>query len=241
MSKKRKLISEDKSYLDLLERDLSGFIPRLKDLKEEFEALEIKPFSNTILTELLNEGAAKTESQFETKLQTQLKKAGITSLVIQENMMAGSKERFNEFRDALEFAKDFIPTRSSMDSRKRLNIDSISFDGECFLITDEEKERLLEENARIYLETEEEFKLYANLENLLTAYNSLTQNLEELKYDAANNSAVSLPSGFFTLKDGKYQIKAISIKHAVNFHSWKEEMRAERQAWRERRNNPKTQ
>ncbi|WP_300441356.1 hypothetical protein [Christiangramia sp.] len=218
-----------------MKKDLQDMQPLLEGLKTSYENLELSKFDNAIYSEIIKEGTRKIEQRFKKTIESQIKKAGITSKIIQANMLKGNHEILQEFKLSLDNLEKFKPIRSSIDHSPVLPLGLITYEDHFFIISEDDEEKILENYDRIYLETEDEFKVYEDLHNLIQAHKRVTETFTELKYTATNKNVVDLPRSFFNCKDGEYSVNPKIIKTVVNHHSWKSEMKAQKAEWNNRR------
>lgn len=170
--KKRILIEENKAkYIEIV-KDLKQFMPVLNELKASFEALEIGEFTNDDFKRIILVGPTNYIEIYVKNLNNQLDKAGITIQIVRQNAIKNHEFVIERFKKAVENAKRFSPEIYSA-NRPKLPLKLISFEDGLFVISKEDKEMILETFCRIYLENEEEIKLYEisqNLANALTKY-----------------------------------------------------------------------
>lgn len=167
---KRILIKEDLHLFRQIATDIKQFMPVLNELKSSFEGLEIGAFTNEIFKETVLLGPKKYIEIYVKNLNNQLDKLGITSSVIRQNAIKDHENVIERFKKAVDDAKRFYPEIYSA-NRPKLTIKFISYEKGLFVISKEDKEMILENYCRIYLETEEEIKLYEVSQKLANAFN----------------------------------------------------------------------
>ena len=90
--------------------------------------------------------------------------------IIRQNAIAGSEKLTERFKNAVADAKRFQPEIYSA-NRPKLPLKFISFEDGHFVISREDKEMILENYCRLYLETPEEIMLYEASKKLSEAFN----------------------------------------------------------------------
>lgn len=166
---KRILIEEDFSKFKEIAGDLKQFMPVLNEIKASFEGLEIGAFTNEVLKESFLLGPKKYIEIYLKNLNNQLDKWGAIS-IIRQNAIAGSEKLTERFKNAVADAKRFQPEIYSA-NRPKLPLKFISFEDGHFVISREDKEMILENYCRLYLETPEEIMLYEASKKLSEAFN----------------------------------------------------------------------
>ncbi len=232
--KKRTLIEENESLLPILSRDLKSYKPLLEKVRVTFEKLDLESFTDATLKEIAITGTQNIEEKFEAKMKAQLKKAGITSTVIQENMMNGSRDIFQAFKDAAGSINNFRPKRTWNEISYTLPLDKITYKNELFLISEDDQENILEEKGRIYLETEAEYRLYENLNQFIKAFDTLRTDLEAANFPIKEVGSVE--HHFLATKDNEYQIRPGMIRSALEHYERTQKRQKENEERNERRN-----
>jgi len=159
---KKKLIYENQNLYKDIERGLKQFSPVLIELKESYEKLEIGEYSNDVHKMLLTEGSRRVEKQYWERIDAQIKQSGITSKIIISNMKVGSEAPINEFCQSLKKAKNFKPILYTSISI-HMRIQYLSYIGGAFFVSEKDKEQILEQECRVYLETDFEHELYGKI------------------------------------------------------------------------------
>ena len=214
--KNRILIEEDFDKFKEIANDLKQFMPVLNEIKESFEGLEIGAFTNEVLKESFLLGPKKYINIYIENLNNQLDKWGAIS-VIRQNAIAGSEKLTERFQKAVDNAKRFYPEIYSA-NRPKLPLKFISFEDGRFVISREDKEMILENYCRIYLETPEEIMLYEASKKLSEAFNEYLEIFNStgipsinkhysgshvLKYDEDTKKMILHPGGIKALASYK--------------------------------------
>ena len=214
--KNRILIEEDFDKFKEIANDLKQFMPVLNEIKESFEGLEIGAFTNEVLKESFLLGPKKYIDIYIENLNNQLDKWGAIS-VIRQNAIAGSEKLTERFQKAVDNAKRFYPEIYSA-NRPKLPLKFISFEDGRFVISREDKEMILENYCRIYLETPEEIMLYEASKKLSEAFNEYLEIFNStgipsinkhysgshvLKYDEDTKKMILHPGGIKALASYK--------------------------------------
>lgn len=220
MKKERILISQNNSLLNEICSDLRHFKPLLENLKTIYESLEIGPFTSQIYKEIVYSGTVGIAERFDSSIESDIEKMGVSKSIIKDNIKAGSQTLLNQFTTYVGELKSFRPDTFSRE--KRLNLKYISFTDKGFVITAEDKENILELECRIYIETDAEHKLYEALNKFLDAFNDFDKNIVELGVinNPIANKLGAVAEIFLIPKDGKYEIKPESIRWAINRKSF---------------------
>ncbi|MBE7693709.1 hypothetical protein F7652_12275 [Tenacibaculum finnmarkense genomovar finnmarkense] len=88
-------------------------------------------------------------------------------------------------------------------------------------MSDENKEQILENECRVYLDNEKEVELHENLKQFIEAYNKVSKNLNELQFSFSYNQGKgikAIENVFLELKENSFDIVPGSIKFATNYN-----------------------
>lgn len=216
MKKERILISQNNSLLNDICSDLRHFKPLLENLKTIYESLEIGPFSSQIYKEIVYSGTAGISERFNSSIESDIKSMGISKSIIKDNIKSGSEILLNQFVVYVNELKRYRPDTYSRE--KRLNLKYISFNDKGFVITEENKQNILEAECRIYIETDAEHELYEALLKFMDAFNDFDKNIVELGIitNPIANKLGSVAEIFLLPENGKYKVKPESIRWAIN-------------------------
>ena len=222
---KKILIKEDVNLYREIAKDLKQFIPVLNELKASYEALEIGTLNNDVFKQIILLGPTNHTELYIKNLNAQLEKIGITSSIVRENAIKNHEYIIERFKKAVNDAKKFYPEIYTA-NRPKLVLKFISFQGGLFQISKEDKEMILESYCRIYLETEEEIKLFQVSQNLAEAFNEYLEIFNQtgiqsidkhysgshvLKYDNDNNVMIINPEGVKGVSNYKKRRKELGI------------------------------
>lgn len=222
--KNRILIKEDQERFVEISKDLKQFMPVLKEIKASFEALEIGEFTNDTFKQIILLGASKQIESYIKYLNNQLDKQGVTSSIIRQNAIKDHESVIERFKKSVDNAKRFQPQIYSS-NRPKLSLKFISYEN-GFCISEEDKEMILESCCRIYLETEEEIKLFQVSQNLAEAFNEYLEIFKQtgiqsinkhysgshvLKYDNENNVMIINPEGVKGVSNYKKRREELGI------------------------------
>ncbi len=213
---KRELIFENKALLNVILGDLKQYMPKLTPLKNAYEALEIGAFTDEIFTDLKKNGIRKVLEQFQTSLEAQLDKSGITNTNLRRVALDGSEAPKIELRNTYEALKNvnveiyqFGPHRI-----KTLDLSEISFIDGNFKVGN--PEAIAENHCRVYLNDSIDKEIFATLKKAKEALLELDLMAEKFKipFGLGGSSLVD----FFDETDGKMEIKPQSISYVKNLY-----------------------
>jgi hypothetical protein len=216
MKKERILIAQDNSLFNEICSDLRQFKPLLESLKTIYESLEIGPFSSNIYKEIVYSGTNEISEKYKSSIESDIKSMGISKSIIRDNIKSGSETILNKFIVYVNELKKFKPETFSRE--KRLDLKNISFNEKGFVLTDQDRENILEDKCRIYIETDDEHELYASLLEFLDAYNEFDKRVLKLGVisNPISNRLGSIAELFLLNENGKYKVKPESIRWAIN-------------------------
>ncbi|MNT08422.1 hypothetical protein D3C72_1431640 [compost metagenome] len=88
-------------------------------------------------------------------------------------------------------------------------------------MSDENKEQILENECRIYLENEKEMELFDNLKNFIEAYDKVNENLKnlEVRFSFEKGKGITAIVNTFLKSDenNEYSIVPSSLSFAANY------------------------
>ena len=219
------LIKENTNQLNEISKDLKQFMPVLNELKVSFEALEIGAFTNDTFKQIILLGASKQIESYIKDLNNQLDKQGVTGSIQRQNAIKGHENVIERFNKAVNDAKEFRPDIYAT-ARPKLPLKFISHENGLFVISKEDKEMILENYCRIYLDTEDEIYLYEVSQNLANAFNKYLEIFNQtgiqsidkhysgshvLKYDNDKNVMILNPEGIKGLSNYKKRREELGI------------------------------
>ncbi len=215
----RILIHENKNLLFEISTDLNQYSPFLEKVKKSYENLQLGNFSNEILKKIIKSGTEQIEKSFTESLNDQIEKAGISNTILKSNILKDSEQLYFSFLENTRELKRFKPETYSRRNFLKLNV--ISYLNGSFTLTDENKEQILENECRTYLENEKDFELYENLKKFIEAFNTVNENLKELEYRFSyekGKGVTAIENTFLmTNENDEYSINPGSIKFAANY------------------------
>ena len=91
---KRTLMTEDKTVLKSMSKDLVQIRPTLSKLVDAYLELEIGEFSNEIFHNSLGRKTASIREKYFNNIKDEIRAAGIKSSVVQKTMMNGAEDQF---------------------------------------------------------------------------------------------------------------------------------------------------
>lgn len=212
---KRILIKEDLHLFRQIATDLKQFIPVLNEIKASFEGLEIGAFTNEIFKETVLLGPKKYIEIYVKNLNNQLDKLGITSSVIRQNAIKDHENVIERFKKAVDDAKRFYPEIYTA-NRPKLTIKFISYEKGLFVISKEDKEMILEDFCRIYIDNEEESKLLEVVERLKEAFNEYLDFYKTTGIPNVN-SFLTITEVFKIDEDRKFITDPMVVKNLISF------------------------
>lgn len=212
---KRILIKEDLHLFRQIATDLKQFMPVLNEIKASFEGLEIGAFTNEIFKETVLLGPKKYIEIYVKNLNNQLDKLGIISSVIRQNAIKDHENVIERFKKAVDDAKLFKPEIYSA-NRPKLTIKFISYEKGLFVISKEDKEMILEDFCRIYIDNEEESKLLEVVERLKEAFNEYLDFYKTTGIPNVN-SFLTITEVFKIDEDRKFITDPMVVKNLISF------------------------
>lgn len=214
----RKLIFEDTEKLNNSVRHIQQFVPYLNKVKEAFDKLEIGEFTNELHKEIINTGTTGIEEAYKTKIKTDIQKIGIASSLIKENLIQGSESVLNDFLENVKSLKRFFPQVYYSGDLSAVKVQYTSFENGSFIVSEEDKEVLLENHCRIYLETEDEHKLFNALNNLIESSLKVREFIDRPgSFYNPTLSKFDLISKLFLKEiNGKTEVNPAGIKAVLN-------------------------
>lgn len=216
---KRILIHENKNLLIEICKDLNQYLPHLEQVKKTYEKLQLGNFNDDILKQIVRSGTGPIEKLFNESLNDQVEKAGISNTILKSNILKDSEQLYFSFLEKTRELKRFKPETFSRKNYLQLNV--ISFQNGIFYLSDENKEQIIENECRIYIENEKEKELFDNLQNFIEAYNKVSDNLKELEFKfryEQGKGVTAIANGFLWLElDNTYSIRLETLKFATNY------------------------
>lgn len=214
----RILIHEDKNLLSEISTDLRQYLPLLQQVKKSYEKLQLGDFNDDIFKEIVNSGTGQIEKLFNESLNDQIEKSGISNTILTSNILKDSEQLYFSFLENTKELKRFKPETYSRRNFLKLNV--ISYLNGSFILSDENKAQIIENESRIYLENEKEKEFFENLKNLIEAYDKVNENLEQLQFRFSYNQGKGMKgieNVFLNLTEDGYSINPGSIKYATNY------------------------
>lgn len=215
---KRVLLHENTNLLVEICKDLNQYLPHLEQVKKTYENLQLGNFNDDILKQIVRSGTGQIEKQFNESLNDQVEKAGISNIILKDNILKGSENLIFEFLEKIRELKRFKPETFSRKNYLKLNV--ISFQNGTFYLSDENKEQILENECRIYIENEKEKEFFDNLKNFIEAYNKVNDNLDELEFKFSYNQGTgvtAIANTFLWLDEKQYSIRPETLKFATTY------------------------
>ena len=225
MKPERILQKQDDQSYNVMSRELRDYKPLLEDVKSNYEELQLGDFSNAIFKEIVTSGTGGIELRFKEEILSQMKKAGITLKIMQENMAKGNKQLFEKFKDSVNRLEDYKPNNFSTYNIPHLPLENISYSDGEFFISEKDKEQILEKHFRVYLETEEEHHIYDQLTKFIDAYEVIKREMEKIKFPFHKDNEYQLDDlrkSFLAFENGKYVLRPERIKDAITYHERQE-------------------
>mgnify|MGYP006054058497 CR=1 FL=1 len=93
----RILLHENKDLLFEICKDLKQYLPQLEQVKKTYENLQLGNFNDDILKQIVRSGTGQIEKQFNESLNDQVEKAGISNIILRDNILKGSENLIFEF------------------------------------------------------------------------------------------------------------------------------------------------
>ena len=218
--KAKKLIYEDSKGAESLHRDLKAIEPLLKEMYRGYKNLEMGEFDNKIFDLIKSKGSDAFKSKYFGNIDKQLKKMGVTSSVIKQNLTNGSSMIFDKFASSVRAVKSFNGyNRQFNDNTPTLNLDMIDFIAGWFRITEETEVEFIEQHCKVYLQTDQEHKIFDAANKFMDGFKDLMSELDEVKFQGndqrGNKSLSDIVNYFFSSNGNDYVLKPHSIKAAI--------------------------
>lgn len=179
---KRILLNEDKDLLGQLVGDLSYFKPLLEVVKEKYILLEIGNFDSAAFESVRNNLSA-VEKKFRSDIEKEIERTGIKRSFSQQAFRDQNEPLWQDLKEALKaliVAKPQVPYSSGFGRTQTLSLPFVSYSVERqFHISDENKEQLLEQYCRTYVETENEKIVYDALNEFGVSFKKLEGSLSK--------------------------------------------------------------
>ncbi|UPT69404.1 MAG: hypothetical protein M0D53_09340 [Flavobacterium sp. JAD_PAG50586_2] len=215
---KRILIKENNNLQLDITRDLDQFTPVLSALKTSYEAFEIGPFTHEVFKYAILAGPDKHVQNYLASLNDQLDKLQITNSIIRENSLKNHELVIENFKKALSDVIKFRPETYAT-SRPKLTTKFISVNGNgLFFISKEDNENILETYCRIYIENEEEKRIFDCIENLKNSFNQFLEFHGETGLQNAN-SFLTIAGVLKETNDRRLEFSAEGFKSMVTYKS----------------------
>lgn len=213
--KAKKLIHQDNKGVNNIHKDLKKIKPLLVNMLTGYKSLEMGDFSDKVFQEIKKGGLRNMEQKYLRNMESQIKKAGITSSLIKANLIKGSNEIFQKFKDDVQNVISFRDYhRGFNDNTPFLKLEMIDYVGGSFMITEEKEAEFIENHCKVYLETDQENKIYDAANKFMDGFNELKAELEAVGYRGTMN-VNSISEYFFHANEGQYNLKPHSIKNAI--------------------------
>ncbi|WP_281681715.1 hypothetical protein [Zunongwangia profunda] len=232
---KRTLMTEDKTVLKSMSKDLVQIRPTLSKLVDAYLELEIGEFSNEIFHNSLGRKTAPIREKYFNNIKDEIRAAGIKSSVVQKTMMNGAEDQFQNFLRKVDAVLNFDSNRIGREDIPVLNLKNVTyFDHGAFELSAKDTEDILEKYCRKYLEGDQEHETYEKVKNFLEVFKDLTEHFDKIGYRYANeysdtNKGMStIANSFFDFKGDKITIRPNSIRWAVSGQKEELEKRTKR-------------
>lgn len=225
--KEKILIKQDNKAFDVIMSDLEKWKPVLEEVKSAFEGLQIGEFDNTRFLELVNENTDHSENLFKESLEVQLDALKINSKVLRENMIRGNDKVIARLLKAVKEMKMFVPLRSvSYRLIAMLRLGSISYGKRGFNISKGERESIMEQSCRSYIETAEEKEIYDALIEACNGYGKFKKLIISHRYSKLYTGGMIHNLPVFLLDTDEPEPNLFAIKNFF-YHN---DIRLEREA-----------
>jgi len=175
------LADENKALFDQIKGDLSQFRPSIESVREAYEVLEIGEFNNEVWTELRDAGPAQIIAKYRHALDEELASTGVKHSVLKRVALNGTEEAVENLLSALHAAQRFAP-RKSVNRDIYLDLSYVSIIDGKIAISDDDAELIKDEYCRVYIEDEEQFKMYSILIKARELYKNLAAMNQQYKY-----------------------------------------------------------
>lgn len=209
----RVLIYENEAVFQAIKGDLNHFQPKLKALKEAYDALEIGDFTNDIFAEIKESGINKILTDFEIDLNKQLDQSGIKNVNLRSVALNGTdlvKQNLTSAFEALQSVTIDIPAYG-IQRNKSLELQEIAFMNDAFVIAN--PEQIKELHCRIYLQDEADRYIHSVLVDLKNSLNDFSVMAKQYGFGFALSDS-GLQHFFKINEDGQIYIDPYSIKNS---------------------------
>jgi len=210
----RKLIEENLKYFDLIKGDLPQFRPVIQAVWDAYETLGLGDFDNDVWAELRDQGPESIISHYRSELTRDMAATGIRNSAMKSALLADTEKPIEQLRQALSKAKAFRPT-IYREFNELLELGQISIlDGEI-TISDQDAETIKEKHCRIYLDSDEAYRLYGIFESARHVYEELVAFNIESKKLWADGFSFSVFDSFVVDKHIEPRVSAGAIKGLI--------------------------
>lgn len=221
----REMIFQDNGLLKDILKDLNNYYPLLRKVQNTYEALSLGSLTPQIFGEIKT-GTDGIAARYRGELTHQLDAAGVKHPNLRKSALRGTEIPLQEFSQAVDELQRFRPPQRAA-SNIPLPLKSISYESGEFIVNGADREVILENHCRIYLETIGEKELFSALASLEKSYNEFHPLIEKLGVLTHSKSAfenfVTLDK-YFSLKDGKAETKPFMVKWACSYKAFRERM-----------------
>lgn len=217
---KKKLIFEDKLHQDNI---LSYGVKSLKDLakkvREDFNKLGIGELDNETYQGIVSGGYSYIENKMLRDIDASLAKANMTLPSIKKMAVEDAYRSLNDSKIQNSIDKiigGFTYSLSFLYPDVYLRGDMLTLQDGEFILDSDKKDEIFEQYTRIYIESEEDQKLWDSLDSLAKAINTQNSIFTQL------GAALILPSGalanlFISDEQGVLSVKPSVLKHIRSF------------------------
>ena len=223
MENKRILIHEDRELLTNKMDDLRKYASAFNEVKKAYEGLELGDLNNEIYKDLVTgpAGIANIRESFFSELDQTLKGAGLNKEGLRKVHIDQANVEFGKLERAIQELKSIHPDPNAHRRFEALKVENTSYIDGVFQVSAMDQEDILEDDCRVYLESESEIKLHAHLKNVRDSINDLGTFLQALAsgYELKPNDAIyfdhftgtSIVQNFF-IEESNNDINPYSIK-----------------------------
>ncbi|SDB33580.1 hypothetical protein SAMN03097699_0769 [Flavobacteriaceae bacterium MAR_2010_188] len=163
------LIHEDPTIVRSITNQLRNFRPHLQTMKEKFLLMDMGEYDSETHDFLKSSSINQIRKEYLSRFDYELKNLGVVNSSITDPMKDSFKVKLEGFLDTLQRIKSGEVLISHSNTRK-LRFDELKFmeNDNDFLVGSEAVEAMTEDEARLYLNTDEEIEFYEIVKDIET-------------------------------------------------------------------------
>jgi hypothetical protein len=210
------LIAEDLAPLQALQRAQSKVFQHIEVVKDAYTTLNIGEFNQQVYNTIVVGRVEEIRQQYILEARQGVERLGISNSQIRQNLLAGTRESFNPFAEAVNqlVAITYNPSTWSSES---FPFHLISIDEEQRpILTEQATAEYIESRCKTFISTENEFRVYETFKELQEACNSFNSILRSAGLSVGRMDFQELNSFFVKDDNGIVGFKADQVKWLAN-------------------------